>query len=81
MGINLFVASFFLFVYITKTAISSSPIYIPNPLFESVSASVKSDVTTTFGSANPITITFPFTKIYTLIPQLAYAIKNYRGIS
>jgi hypothetical protein len=40
---------------------------------------IKKGATTTFGSANPITATVNFTKTYTVIPQLAYGIKNYRG--
>jgi hypothetical protein len=41
---------------------------------------IKTDLTTTFSSANPITKTIPFTKAYTSVPKLAYGIKNYRGI-
>ena len=60
-------------------ATSVPPIWLPNNYFETKSWGIKQDVTTFFNAANPITAIVNFTKTYTVIPQLAYGIKNYRG--
>lgn len=65
---------------LAETASSVNPTWTPNVYFEAMPAVIKTDITTSFGSANPRTVTFPFTKTYTAIPQLAFGIKNYRGI-
>ena len=72
---------FFSLLHETLTASSVTPVWITNTYFETRPAAIKENVATSFSSANPITITIPFTKTYTLTPQLAFGLKNYRGIS
>jgi hypothetical protein len=64
---------------IAEANTSVSPTWTPNPYFEAKTAAIKSDITWSFGSGNPQTVPVTFTKTYTVIPQLAFGIKNYRG--
>ena len=60
---------------------SVNPTWTPNSYFECKEATLKNDITTAIGSADPpINMAINFAKSYTAIPQLAFGIKNYRGI-
>lgn len=63
------------------SASSVNPTWQPSTqYFEAYPADIKLDINTFFDQNSPITKTFNFVKAYTQIPQLAYGLKNYRGI-
>jgi hypothetical protein len=79
--IQLFIHILLLSFFLTFSHASSiNPTWISNSYFETNPAIIKQNINTVFGAANPITKTIPFVKAYTSPPQLAFGIKNYRGI-
>ena len=58
---------------------SVNPTWTANSYFETKPAGVKTDIATFFNGNNPRTQSFTFTKQFSVAPQLAYGIKNYRG--
>jgi hypothetical protein len=72
----------FLYLFPLFTSLTTTPIiWKSNPYISTADAQIKTDVTTTFDSSTPISKTFLFPKPYTQLPQIAFALKNYRGTS
>lgn len=63
-----------------EAASSVTPSWIANSFFEAYPISIKTDLTTKFNSTSPaLTVTATFVKGYSVAPQLAFGVKNFRG--